>query len=195
MALLDFQVRDELNPRVRVGDVELRRPRIDHHDAWAALRRESRAHLTRWEPDWRDDDLSLPAFKDLLRGYGRAARAGLAAPFFVFREDDDAFLGGVNLVNVTRGATQSASIGYWIGAPYTRQGYGVQAVEGALSFAFGTLALNRVEAACQPENVASRDLLSKAGFRHEGYARDYLHINGAWRDHLLFAVLASDLRR
>ena len=65
-------------------------------------------------------------------------------------------------------------------------------VRGAVRFAFSDLALHRVEAACLPNNEPSRRLLERVGFRREGEARGYLRINGAWADHLLFGLLASD---
>ena len=68
------------------------------------------------------------------------------------------------------------------------------AIESLMPFVFDTIALHRLEAACLPSNVASEGLLRKLGFRQEGYARAYLRIDGSWRDHLLFALLASDYR-
>ena len=68
------------------------------------------------------------------------------------------------------------------------------AVEALLPFIFDKIALHRLEAACLPGNMASEGLLRKLGFRQEGYARDYLRIDGTWRDHLMFAMLASDYR-
>ena len=61
-----------------------------------------------------------------------------------------------------------------------------------LDFAFGALKLHRIEAACVPTNHASRRVLEKAGFRHEGLAKAYLKINGAWADHLLFGVIRDE---
>jgi [ribosomal protein S5]-alanine N-acetyltransferase len=66
------------------------------------------------------------------------------------------------------------------------------AVRLALSFAFGHLGLQRVEAACLPHNEASIRLLERVGFRKEGLARRYLCINGRWQDHVLYAILSTD---
>ena len=82
-----------------------------------------------------------------------------------------------------------ASLGYWAGEMYAGQGYITAAVRAVVRYAFEDLELHRVEAACQPDNIASRRVLEKAGFEHEGMARAYLKINGAWRDHLLFATV------
>src|SRR3546814_15914044 len=81
-----------------------------------------------------------------------------------------------------------SSIGYWIGGRYARQGFMSEAASAVVEFAFEELALHRVEAACLPSNDASRSLLLKVGFRQEGYARQYLRINGKWQDHLLLGT-------
>jgi len=82
------------------------------------------------------------------------------------------------------------SVGYWCGRPFTRQGHTLAAVRALSQFAFRTLALHRIEAACIPDNAPSRRLLVKAGFVEEGYAKAYLKINGAWRDHVLFGLVS-----
>jgi len=112
----------------------------------------------------------------------------------VFRKNDDAIVGGLNLSHVHRGVTQSCSLGYWVGKRYARKGYVSDAVAAAMSFVFDELALHRLEAACVPTNEASRRLLMKVGFTQEGYAREYLRINGEWRDHLLFSYVSTDPR-
>ncbi|MEL7487190.1 MAG: GNAT family protein [Pseudomonadota bacterium] len=193
MALLDF-TSDAASPTLIADAVVLRRPRNAHFEAWRALRERSRDHLTRWEPDWTEEEASQTVFKEKIKAYHRAARRGVAAPFFIFLREDDTLIGGANLLNIMRGASQSAALGYWVGEDHTRRGYGTSAVRAVLDFAFSTLGLNRVEAACQPENAASRALLGGLGFREEGCARHYLHINGAWRDHLIFAMIAADWR-
>jgi len=94
--------------------------------------------------------------------------------------------------NVRRGVAETSSIGYWIGEKFARQGYMTEGLGLALKFAFERLRLHRVEAACLPHNVPSRGVLMKAGFREEGYAREYLCIDGKWQDHVLFGILASE---
>ena len=115
-------------------------------------------------------------------------------PFFITRARDDVLLGACNLNNVRRGVLQSADIGYWIGSPYVRKGYTRAAVRRVLAFAFEELRLHRVEAACQPTNTASAQLLESVGFVYEGQSRAFLNIAGEWRDHNRFAILASDPR-
>jgi ribosomal-protein-alanine N-acetyltransferase len=84
-----------------------------------------------------------------------------------------------------------ASLGYWAGERHARRGYTTAAVRAVVRHAFEDLDLHRVEAACQPDNNASRRVLEKAGFTQEGAARAYLKINGAWRDHLLFGIASG----
>jgi ribosomal-protein-alanine N-acetyltransferase len=98
-------------------------------------------------------------------------------------------LGGLTLANIRRGVAQAGSLGYWMGLSFVRHGYMTAAVRAVLPFAFASLRLHRVEAACIPTNAASIRLLEKTGFVREGYAREYLCINGVWQDHLLFARL------
>jgi ribosomal-protein-alanine N-acetyltransferase len=175
------------------GDgIYLRYPQMSDFAAWAALRGESREFLAPWEPTWAADELSRSAFRRRIRRYQREIRSDLSYPFFVFRKADDLLMGGCTLSNVRRGVTQSAAIGYWIGERYTRRGHMYAALTTVLPFVFQVLGLHRLEAACIPDNTASRALLLKVGFREEGRARRYLQINGEWRDHVLFALLEDD---
>jgi ribosomal-protein-alanine N-acetyltransferase len=177
------------------GDrVMLRAPQMSDYEEWAALREASRDFLVPWEPTWPADDLSRSAFRRRLRRYAEDQRNDLAYPYFIFRHDDQKLVGGLTLTNVRRGVAQAASLGYWMGAAYARQGYMTAAVSVLVPFAFSMLKLHRVEAACIPENAASVRLLEKTGFVREGYAREYLCINGMWQDHLLYAQIRSALR-
>lgn len=185
MALLDW-IAPESGLRVEGEGVVLRPPRAGDYQAWRDLRFGSREFLQPWEPTWPADDLSRAAFRRRLLAYARDREIGVAYPFFVFRASDDALTGGITLSNIRRGVAQMGSVGYWCGQPYTRQGLTLAAVRALSDFAFRTLALHRLEAACIPDNAPSRRLLGKAGFAEEGFAQAYLKINGAWRDHVLF---------
>lgn len=176
------------------GDLRLCTPGPQDYQRWAALRDRSRTFLQPWEPIWPEDDLTPEAFKRRLARYRDERAAGTAYPFFVERCADGALLGGINLNNIRRRAAMCATLGYWMGAPHAGKGYMSAAVPAICAFAFGQLSLHRIEAACLPENAASVRVLEKAGFQREGYARGYLSIAGARRDHLLFARLATDRR-
>lgn len=191
MAVLDWITPEPANTLKGAG-VRLRPPRMADYAEWAELRRASHGFLQPWEPTWPTDDLSRAAFRRRLSVYARDAEAGHGYAFFVFREaagGGGELVGGVNLRDVRRGVSQSGAIGYWAGEAYARHGHTGAAVRSVADFAFGRLGLNRLEAACVPENTASRRLLERAGFSHEGMARAYLKINSVWRDHLLFGRL------
>ena len=189
MALLDW-IAPESGLRLDADRVYLRPPRAADYPEWRELRAASKSFLQPWEPTWPADDLSRGAYRRRLTAYARDRDLGVAYPFFVFRADDDALTGGITLSNIRRGVAQMGAIGYWCGRPYTRQGHTLSAVRAVSDFAFRSLGLHRVEAACIPENAASRRLLAKAGFVEEGHAKAYLKINGVWRDHVLFGLIS-----
>jgi len=176
-------------PTVAGDGVVLRAPQITDYTEWAAVREQSRDFLTPWEPTWPDDDLTRSAYRRRIRRYAEDLRADQSYAFIIVRSSDNALVGGLTLANIRRGVAQAASVGYWMGQAYVRQGYMTAAVSAVIPFAFNTLRLHRLEAACIPTNVASIRLLEKTGFVREGYARDYLCINGQWQDHLLYGRL------
>jgi ribosomal-protein-alanine N-acetyltransferase len=177
-----------------VGDkVYLRPPDRGDYEAWANLRARSRSFLVPWEPSWPPDALSWASFRARLHRYAEDWRTDQAYNFFIFNHDDQ-LIGGVGLSNLRRGVAESASLGYWVGEPWARQGYMSAALPLVLDFAFGRLRLHRVEAACLPTNVPSKSLLARTGFAKEGYARQFLCIDGKWQDHVLFAMLRGDWR-
>jgi ribosomal-protein-alanine N-acetyltransferase len=179
-------------PTIEGDAVYLRAPQMADYAEWATLREASRAFLTPWEPTWPADDLSRSAYRRRLRRYSEDQRTDQSYAFFLFRKSDHALTGGLTLANVRRGVAQAGSLGYWVGEPFARRGMMSGAVRALVPFAFNSLRLHRLEAACIPSNAASIRLLDHAGFAREGYAREYLCINGLWQDHLLFARLAGD---
>ncbi len=169
----------------------LRPPQMTDHSEWSALREASRDFLTPWEPTWPEDDLTRSAFRRRIRRYSEDIRTDQGYAFLLFRKSDGALVGGLTLANIRRGVAQAASLGYWMGLPYVRQGYMTEAVRTVIPFALETLRLHRLEAACIPTNAGSIRLLENNGFAREGYAHEYLCINGMWQDHLLFARLKN----
>ena len=157
------------------------------------MRRGSREFLQPWEPSWPRDDLTRHGYRRRLKRYLRDIRDESAYTFFIYQQQGDRIVGGISLGNIRQGITKSGALGYWMGAAYARQGYMTEAVRLVYDFAFHQLGLHRVEAACLPTNEASKKLLLSLDFSWEGQARQYLKINGVWRDHLLFALLAGDV--
>ena len=179
---------------LRQDRIYLRAPRTSDWQVWAELRETSREFLAPWEPTWPRDALTKAAFRRRLDHVRQEWEQEVGYSFLAFRSADEELVGGVTLSNVRRGVAQTASLGYWIGAPHARQGYMSEALLAILHFAFEQLGLHRMEAACLERNQASRRLLERSGFRQVGYARQYLKIDGRWQDHLLFEILRNDPR-
>jgi ribosomal-protein-alanine N-acetyltransferase len=194
MAFLRSISTNSASPVLRGQGVMLRAPALNDHAQWAQLRERSRSFLTPWEPIWPADDLTKVAFRRRIRRYQREIRSGVGYPFLVFSPDGGTLYGGLTLAHIQRGVTQSAVLGYWMGQPFAGKGLMTDAVRAAVEFAFETLRLNRVEAACLPHNAASMRLLEKVGFTREGYARKYLCIEGRWQDHILYGLVRDDPR-
>ena len=180
--------------RIETERMTLRPPQHSDFRVWTALRRASFEFLTPWEPTWSADHLSRKAFTNRVYWAQRSVAAGTAVPLFLIRRGDDALLGAITLDNIRRGPALAGTLGYWIGALFSRQGYMREAIDAVVHHGFKTLDISRIEAACLPENTASRGVLEKSGFKYEGVAQSYLQINGRWRNHVLFANLRGDRR-
>jgi ribosomal-protein-alanine N-acetyltransferase len=178
--------------RLSGGGVMLRPPERADWEEWSRLRGESRRFLAPWEPTWAADSLSRAVFRRRLQRNAVDWRTDQGYSFLLFRLLDGALVGGIGLSNVRRGVAETGSLGYWTGERFARQGYMTAGLRLVLGFAFERLKLHRVEAACLPHNGPSRGLLLKTGFREEGYAREYLCIDGRWQDHVLFAMLREE---
>lgn len=181
-------------PVVETERMTLRLPAHGDYRAWAELRESSADHLRPWEPVWAHDHLSRKAFTNRVYWAGRSEVQGSALSVLLIRREDQRLLGAVTLDNIRRGPVQAGTMGYWIGAEFVRHGYMKEAVQALVHYAFAALDLSRVESACLPENIASRGVLEKSGFKYEGVAQSYLQINGRWRNHVLYANLRHDRR-
>jgi ribosomal-protein-alanine N-acetyltransferase len=179
---------------VETDRMRLRPPQHADYRGWASLRHASQGFLRPWEPAWAEDHLTRRAFTNRVIWARRSLASGRAVPLFLFRREDEALLGAITLDNIRRGPAQAANLGYWIGQPFARCGYMREAIGGVVQYAFATLDLSRIEAACLAENAASRGVLESAGFKYEGVAQSYLQINGRWRNHVLYAQLRADRR-
>ena len=181
-------------PKIETERMTLRLPQHTDFNAWTDLRADGSAFLKPWEPVWSGDHLTRRAFTNRVYWSSRAQAQGTALPLMMFRRSDDVLIGAITLDNIRRGPAQAATVGYWTGRPHARQGYMREALTALTHHAFKVMDLSRVEAACLPENVASRAVLEKTGFKYEGVAQSYLQIAGRWRNHVLYANLRSDRR-
>ncbi len=180
--------------RIETERMTLRPPRHGDYREWVALRQTSADFLVPWEPAWARDHLTRKAFVGRVYWAQRAIAGDSALPLFMVERGTARLLGAVTLDTIRRGPAQAATLGYWIGAAHARQGYMREAIEVLVHYAFTTLDLSRIEAACLPGNTASRGVLEKCGFKYEGVAQSYLQINGRWRTHVLYANLRMDRR-
>jgi ribosomal-protein-alanine N-acetyltransferase len=180
--------------RIETERMTLRLPQHSDYRAWSQLRSDSRDFLVPWEPTWAEDHLTRKAFTNRVYWASRAEAGTTALPLFLIRRNDDVLLGAVTLDNIRRGPAQAGTLGYWVGEHFARQGYMREALRAVVHYAFTELDLSRIEAACLPENAASRGVLEKSGFKYEGVAQSYLQINGRWRNHVLYACLRTDRR-
>ncbi|MEI4471538.1 GNAT family N-acetyltransferase [Frigidibacter sp. MR17.24] len=180
--------------RIETERLTLRLPQHSDFRGWSSLRAQSEAYLKPWEPAWAEDHLSRRAFTHRVYWAARAEAQGSALPLFLIQRDTGTLVGAITLDNIRRGPAQSGTLGYWVGEPYARQGFMREAIRAVVHQAFMRLDLSRIEAACLPENAASRGVLERSGFKYEGVAQSYLQINGRWRNHVLYANLRSDRR-
>jgi ribosomal-protein-alanine N-acetyltransferase len=180
--------------RLRHGQVGLRPPRLRDAAAWSGLRIRNEAWLSPWEPTsaepWpvRHAVASWPSALGSLR---RLARAGVLLPFMITYDDE--LVGQLTVNNIVRGALRSAQIGYWVDREHAGRGIVTTAVALATDHCFGPVGLHRVEVDIRPENDPSRRVVAKLGFREEGYLVRYLDIDGAWRDHVTYALTVEDV--
>ena len=180
--------------RIETERMTLRLPQHGDFRAWTTLRDQSAPFLTPWEPVWAADHLSRKAFPNRIYWANRSTSQGTALPLLLIRREDAALLGAITLDNIRRGPSQAGTLGYWMGQAHARQGYMREAILSVVHHAFTVMDLSRVEAACLPENAASRGVLEKCGFKYEGVAQSYLQIAGRWRNHVLYANLRGDRR-
>ena len=175
------------------GPVELHPLRRRDAEEWSRLRLANEDWLTPWEPSapvpWRDRH-SAASYRGMRRTVGRRARLGTSLPFAIRVEGRLA--GQVTVDNIVRGALRSGYLGYWIDRSAAGRGMASLAVALVADHAFAQVGLHRLQADIRPENRPSQRLVERLGFRQEGLLRRYLDIDGDWRDHLSYALLAED---
>ena len=160
---------------------------LEPHEAtlMCSFRRENKTHLEKWEP------LRKPAFftesfwQAQLRVQLRDFREGVSANFCILDREEVCIVGVCNYTNIVRGTFQSCQLGYAISKRHEGQGLMEEALRQTNDFVFSELGLHRIMAAYLPHNHRSGSLLSKLGFKKEGFAEKYLKINGVWEDHVL----------
>jgi ribosomal-protein-alanine N-acetyltransferase len=163
-------------------------------EEWREVRRRNVEWLTKWEPrppeGYPSDTVDRTAFSARCGAREREWQLGTGHGFGIFVEGR--FAGELNLSGVQRGPFQNAYVGYWIDEAHAGNGYVPEALVVAARFAFEEIALHRLQVAIIPRNRASRRVVEKLGLRDEGVAIRYLAINGAWEDHIRYALTAEE---
>lgn len=177
------------------GDVILRPYRRSDARQWAEVRQFNERWLRPWEVtppgSWAETN-SPAAFRMVRRAFVAAVRAGESMPFAICL-GPDRLVGHIGLGNIVRRAFSSAYCGYWIDSRVAGRGIMPTALALLVDHAFNVARLHRVEVNIRPENKASRRVVEKLGFREEGYHPRYMYIDGAWRDHIGYALTWEDV--
>ena len=161
-------------------------------DALFDLRVSNEEFLRPWEPRRAAIGHSRGAQEMQLKYMVESADLDRSYHFGIFLPDDS-LVGTITLSNVSRGAWQNATLGYFVDEARNGQGFATEAIRLVVGVAFGDLGLHRVQAGVMPRNPGSIRALEKAGFRREGVSLRYLQIAGAWEDHIMFAKTQEDL--
>lgn len=184
--------------RLADGRVGVRPLRYRDARAWSEIRIRNEQWLSPWEgrperqrlASWAERH-SPAVFRAMLRGMRREQRAGRMLTFAVTY--DDRLAGQVSASGIVRGAVDNAFVGYWLDGALAGRGIMPAALALVVDHLLGPVGLHRVEADVRPENAASLRVVRKLGFRLEGTHQRYLYIDGAWRDHLCFALTREDV--
>ncbi len=178
---------------VPAGAVMLRPVRIRDAKAWSRARIRDEDYLRPWEPTGTEPWLlrhRAAAWPGICLRLRSAARRGTLMPMVI--EVGGRYAGQLTVGNIVRGPLRSAWIGYWVCSDHAGRGVASAAVALAVDHCFTRAGLRRLEATVRPENAASRAVLRRSGFREEGLLREYMDVDGVWRDHLLVALTAAD---
>lgn len=171
--------------------MRLRPIQVRDAEAWYELRARNQGWLSAWEATTPGGASSQVTFKQMVRRLRREARAGRVLPFVVLYEGK--VVGQLTVANIIWGSVCSATVGYWVDQRYAGLGIIPTAVALASDHCFRVVGLHRMEIAIRPENHASLRVVEKLGFRAEGMRPRFLHIDGQWRDHLIFALNAEEV--
>jgi [ribosomal protein S5]-alanine N-acetyltransferase len=172
------------------GEIKLRLVRMRDHRKLEALLMENRAWLRPWEATspYAPNSFDVRA---MIRGLLRAYDDQSGLPFLIEYQGD--VVGQLNVANILHGSMSNAVIGYWIIPAVAGKNIMPTAVALVSDYLYNVVGLHRVEINIRPENAASLRVVAKLGFRYEGLKQRYIHINGAWRDHMVFALTREEI--
>ncbi|WP_185994609.1 GNAT family N-acetyltransferase [Nocardioides campestrisoli] len=180
-------------PARLVEDSLVLRPiEVSDGPAWTATRQRNAVWLQPWEATVPPGGDARPtSFRQLVGRLRRAGREGTTMPFVI--ELEGRLVGQVTVNNIVRGSALFASVGYWLDQGVAGRGVMPRAVAMVIDHCFTAGRLHRIEICVRPENTNSLRVVEKLGLREVGYAPRFLHIDGAWRDHRVFAITAEEV--
>jgi len=156
---------------------------------------ENREHMAPWETSRPEEFHTEEFWRVQVARHRRAFDSGSALMLFLFpRTDPREVYGQVSFTSIVRGPAEMCMLGYALAEKAEGHGYMHEALRASIDYVFAELNLHRVSAAFMPHNLRSNAVLRRLGFTVEGYARDYLFIDGAWRDHVLTSLLNPSWR-
>jgi ribosomal-protein-alanine N-acetyltransferase len=173
------------------GLIVLRPLRRRDGRTWNSVRSANAEWLAPWEATHPDGAGRPLTFGAMVRGFDHEARAGRMIPLAV--QVNGELVGQVTVSGIVWGSLRSGQIGYWVDRGVAGHGVMPTAVAMMVDHCFFGLGMHRLEVNIRPENLASLRVVEKLGFRPEGLRRNYLHIDGAWRDHATFAITPEDV--
>lgn len=177
-------------PTLRDGEVTLRPIRVRDAKTLERVLLANRSWLRQWEATYPGGGSFIDA-RASIRNLLAHARSGHGLPFVI--EVDGQLVGQLNVSSISYGSLSSATIGYWVSEEVAGRGITPTAVALATDYCFGVLRLHRMEICIRPENGPSLRVVEKLGFRYEGLRRCFIHIDGHWRDHFSFALVAEEV--
>jgi ribosomal-protein-alanine N-acetyltransferase len=168
------------------GELQLRPLRLRDRRAWLNVRKKNREYLSPWEATSPliEESKVLPTFFEMVLHLNREGRAGRSLTLAICFDQE--LIGQITLGGISYGAYRGGHIGYWISQEYSNRGLTTRAVRELSRYAMEELRMHRIEIALRPENAASKRVAEKAGFTFEGLRPRFLHIDGSWRDHIVF---------
>lgn len=176
-------------PKLNTGHCVLRLPEPAESPAVVAFLKKNRDHLANAGPAWPDDYLTEAYWVNQLTTNLLEFEEERSVRFFIFeRSNPEAVVGYANIGNIVKGAFHAGILGYGIDKDKEGRSMMKEALQSVITYGFSALNLHRIMANYQPVNERSGGLLRSLGFTVEGYARDYLLINGRWRDHVLTSI-------
>ncbi|WP_227396915.1 GNAT family N-acetyltransferase [Jeotgalibacillus aurantiacus] len=161
-------------------------------DEFVELLIRNRRFWTIYEPKHPDPFYTRETQLEKLAEAKQQQKLGKEYSWGIYHSETNRLIGSVSIYSIRRLPFASAYIGYSLDEEHTKQGYGTEAVQAALRFAFRDFGLHRIEALVSPKNEASQKVLEKVGMQQEGLLRKNLFINGVWEDHYLYSMLEDD---